>query len=298
MGSEYPSVSVVVPVYNGEANIGECIESLLGLDYPESKYEVIVVDNDSTDNTAEEIRKHQVKYFLEKKRGSYAARNSGVRESRGEIIAFTDSDCVVDKKWLRKLVDGFAEGVGGVGGEITALDPKTPAERFLGELYSVKQATEEKHPFIITANAAYRKNVLHELGGFDESFTSGGDVDFSYRLAEKGYRIVYCPEAVVNHKHRSTYPTMLRLFVNYGVGNVKLAKKHAKTLNFKSRIYLKDYLRILENIFVAFPHRILTSPNKEDRSHYINEPICIAVQLIGHKLGLIYGSLKYGVIYF
>ena len=99
-----PFISIIVPVYNGENIIGACLKSLLAQDYPKDKYEVIAVDNNSKDKTADIIKEYSVHYLFESKvQGSYAARNTGVRHAKGEILAFTDADCVADKGWLKKV---------------------------------------------------------------------------------------------------------------------------------------------------------------------------------------------------
>lgn len=98
---------MVIPVYNAEKTIDECVQSLLALDYPQDKLEIITVDNNSTDNTKEILLSYPIIYLLEKKKVSYAARNLGIRNAKGEIIAFTDSDCVVDAQWLSNIIPAF-----------------------------------------------------------------------------------------------------------------------------------------------------------------------------------------------
>src|ERR671916_681647 len=113
-----PFVSIVVPVLNGERTLRGCLTSLLRVDYPPDRREILVVDNGSTDRTAEIIQSFPVQYLREEQRGCSAARNRGIQASRGELIASTDADCVVSSGWLRELVQAFdeEEGVGGVAG--------------------------------------------------------------------------------------------------------------------------------------------------------------------------------------
>ena len=98
-----PSVTVIVPVRNGEQTIQSLLESLQKLDYNRNKVEVIVVDGNSTDKTQEIVKRYPVKLIVEKRKGLNVARNTGIKCSKGEIIAFTDSDCIVPPDWLRRL---------------------------------------------------------------------------------------------------------------------------------------------------------------------------------------------------
>ena len=127
-----PFVSVVVPVRNGEETIGVCLRALLATDYPLDRREILVVDNGSTDRTAELIHPFPVRRLWEPERGASNARNRGIRDSRGEIVAFIDADCGATKRWLREMVHCFEDDcVGGVAGEILAYPPRSPAERYM-----------------------------------------------------------------------------------------------------------------------------------------------------------------------
>ena len=116
--NELPFVSVIIPVLNGERTIRDCLVSLLRMDYPAGRRVILIVDNGSTDRTAEIIKGYPVHYLCEERRGAAAARNTGIQASSGAILAFTDADCVVSTGWASELVRGFEdEGVGGVEGE-------------------------------------------------------------------------------------------------------------------------------------------------------------------------------------
>ena len=127
-----PAVTVIVPVCNGERTIEACVAPVLRCDYPESLREVVVVDNASTDRTADIVRTFPVGYVHEPKRGRSYARNRGIHVSEGPILAFTDADCVVAESWLRELVGAFDDdAVSAVAGEILPDQPRTPGQRYM-----------------------------------------------------------------------------------------------------------------------------------------------------------------------
>ncbi|MCB7130407.1 MAG: glycosyltransferase, partial [Candidatus Brocadiales bacterium] len=159
MDSNLPFISVIVPALNEEQNIRECLVSLLKMDYPPERLEVLVVDNGSTDRTAEIVKSFPVCYLHEEKRGCPTARNAAIRASRGDIIASTDSDCIASQLWLRELVKAFDEdGVGGVAGEVVAYPPRTPTEWYAAK---VRHLSPQKYlcrpllPFAAFANIAF-----------------------------------------------------------------------------------------------------------------------------------------------
>lgn len=303
-------VSIVVPVYNGERTIEKCIKSLLNIEYPKENYEIIIVDNNSTDTTVEIVKKYPVKLLHEKKQSSYAARNFGVKNAKGEIVAFADADCIADKGWLRQLVKNFKdEAIAGVGGEILAYTPENIIERYSvkSNILSQKNFFEFvfvnlKMPFIATANAAYKKEILKEIGLFDDSFTSGGDVDLAWRITFKGYKIVYEPKALIYHWHRTTLYGLFRQFFRYGEGQPKLFKKHNAIFSKKYAIDMIPnfgYFRIPCNLMIRLPWRILTAYqySGKERYDYLATPLLNAFKILAFKLGEIRGSIKYRVIF-
>ena len=132
----FPSVSVVIPVYNGERTLGRCLESLLKQNYPRDAFEIIVVENSSTDATTEVAQRYPVRVLHNSERGPASARNMGIANSQSEIIAFTDADCIAHVDWLRELVQPYSDPeVGGVAGEIMAYehDERNITEQFSDE---------------------------------------------------------------------------------------------------------------------------------------------------------------------
>lgn len=230
-----PLVSVIVPVYNGERTIGPCLKSLMEQDYPKDRYEVIVVDNRSQDGTADLVRKFPVRLLEEPRlQSSYAARNTGVRNAKGEILAFTDADCSVSRNWLTEGVEGFRGGdVAGVAGKIAVQEPKNEIERYLEIKQPVKHSSAASNgflPYAITANVFYRKWLFAKIGFFEE-WESAGDADYSWRVQlNTPFKIHFAPGAVVYHKHRSTLKSMFKQYIKFGYGKACLLRKYGNHL--------------------------------------------------------------------
>jgi GT2 family glycosyltransferase len=231
-----PFVSVVVPVLNGERTLEESLATLLGVDYPGDRREVIVVDNASTDRTAAILRAAPVRYMFEPRRGTAKARNLGIEAARGEIVAFTDADCLVTRSWLRELVAGFdGDQVGGVAGDILPFPPKTAAERHAARtrhLAPERYLHRPQLPFAVTANLAFRREVFDRVGLLDPEAPRGGEcTDFCTRFfRQTGQRIELAPRAVVFHRHRSSSAELFRQQFNYGRGHAYLYDKYAAEL--------------------------------------------------------------------
>lgn len=226
-----PRMSVVVPVYNGEATIRHCVEALLGLDYPRELLELIVVDNRSTDGTRRILDEYPLTILEEASvQSSYAARNLGIRRSTGDIVAFTDADCVPERGWLRAIASAIqAPDVGGVAGSIEAFRVDSPVERYQARL-SIRADRAYHHkvlPFAQTANAAYKREVFERIGLFDPSLIFGGDLDFSWRMQSgAGLRLAYEALAVVWHRHRTTYKGLFGLYEKNAIANCLLSQRY------------------------------------------------------------------------
>lgn len=221
------TVAVVVPTRDGAERIGACVRALAGQTRPPD--EVVVVDNGSTDGTAEAARAAGARVVHEAVPGSYAARNRGIAATTAEVVAFTDDDCEPEPEWLEHLVGAFDDDpdLAGAGGEIVAASPpSTVAERWARERDVLSQASNWRHaylPFFATANAAYRRSALEAVGGFEAALRSGGDVDLAWRVqAVAGGRLAFVPEARVRHHHRTSLRGLLRQQRSYARGHGRL----------------------------------------------------------------------------
>jgi cellulose synthase/poly-beta-1,6-N-acetylglucosamine synthase-like glycosyltransferase len=202
-----PRVSVIVAAYNAHATLAECLESLLQLDYPRSHLEVLCVDNASNDTTPNLLARYagRLRTLREPRRGPAAARNTGVRHAGGEVVAFTDADCVVDRTWLRHLVAPLHDPRVGVAGGRILSRGRNPIERFGERIHDHERALNTiQPPYAITMNWASRRDVLDAVGGFNEDLLRCSDVDLSYRIVQAGYRLVYAPHAIIYHRNERT----------------------------------------------------------------------------------------------
>lgn len=228
-----PSVSVVVAARDAAEVLPDCLRSLVALDYPEELLELIVVDNASKDATADVARAFSPRVTLlhESRRGASAARNRGIAAAAGEVIAFTDSDCVVDRSWLRELVAGMqGTNVGIAAGRIRALRPCNRIAELGEMIHDHRRALASAPAYAISMNWASPKRVLEQVGPFDVSLLRCQDVDLSYRIAQRGYRFVYVDEATVYHRNRSTWRGLLREAHLHGRGTLAVKRVHADYL--------------------------------------------------------------------
>lgn len=223
---EIPRVSVVVPVYNGAPTVREVVNCLLKQSLP--AHEIIFVDDGSTDDTAQTLKEFDGRIVLLRKRngGPASARNQGVTAASGELIAFTDSDCLPQAGWLAELVKGFDDPrVGGVGGVTRRADRGLMSE-YADEFNLLGHATDTEGKISIfpTANVCFRRDVLVEARLFDEHFTKPGgeDVELCYKIRALGYQLKLAEDALVLHHHRRTLRAFLKTMSNYGEGQYVL----------------------------------------------------------------------------
>jgi cellulose synthase/poly-beta-1,6-N-acetylglucosamine synthase-like glycosyltransferase len=217
-----PFVSVIVPVRDGESTIADCLDAILSTDYPPDRREILVVDNGSTDATAALIRARPVRYLHEPRPGVSNARNRGIAESAGEILAFVDADCLVEAQWLSELAKPFEDPeVGAVAGDLQHVPPATPAERQAARMLGNWQqfAFNSNPAYPITANAAYRRDVIDRIGSFDPHMTRAQDVELGLRFQQhSGLRLAYAERATARHRNRSTQLGFFRQQLGWAFG--------------------------------------------------------------------------------
>jgi glycosyltransferase involved in cell wall biosynthesis len=212
---ELPFVSVVIPLYNDSERLRTCLGALERQTYPKDRFEVIVVDNGSTEQLFDVAKVFPFATVVcEPIPGSYAARNTGIAAARGDVLAFTDSDCIPSCPWLENGVGTLRTiGTGGfVGGsiEVVVADKKKPraVEVYESRFGFPQKFYVEKCGFGATANIMAYREVFTKVGQFNHKLRSGGDHDWGKRAQKAGYKAVYCADAIVRHPARRTFRDM------------------------------------------------------------------------------------------
>jgi len=243
-------VSVVIPTYNRKDMLKNCIKSLFDQTYPKNKYEIVLVDDGSNDNTEDMIIKLQkvspvqFQYIKQKNKGPAEARNLGIKNANGEIIAFTDDDCIADRDWLKQLIRPFKDNhVKGVAGKVIGIgNIRTPFTHLIENLKG------EHH---ITSNIAYRKNELFNVGLFNKKFQPLEDIELAARIYNKS-RIDFSERAIIYHplseeslfKHLKIQKDQLYFSMLIGIEHNNLSSPHVvSTLMFY--IFIRPFAHLL-----------------------------------------------------
>ena len=229
--SAWPMVSVIVCSYNGASTLRGCLESLQKLDYP--NYEVILVDDGSTDSTPEIAAEfaEKIRVIRQMNQGLSRARNVGMEASRGEIIAYTDSDCMADPRWLYFLVRRMLSAdYAAAGGPNLSPPARSHSEAIVaaapgGPNHVLLTDVDAEH--VPGCNMAFWKWALTEIGGFDPIFRKAGDdVDVCWKLLQRGHRIGFATAAFVWHHRRFTFKAFFKQQAGYGEAEAILRQKH------------------------------------------------------------------------
>ena len=236
-GSDYPAVTVIIPVRNRPRDLKRCLDSLSALDYRQEKLEIIVVDDASDDRTPQVAAQYPVRLIRNTiNRGASYSRNRGARHASGDILCFLDSDCHVPAQWLQELTVIFDDPkVTAGGGMVTSTLDGRLLDRYEKVLSSLHMGNNGRDslggdPFFYlpSCNLAVRRTPFARIGGFNEDMAVGEDVDLCWRLMDSGNVIVYRPEAMVFHRHRNQLSAFCRRRYEYGTSEPLLQSLHRR----------------------------------------------------------------------
>lgn len=237
-----PLASVIVPVYNGSVTIIRCLDALAAQTVAPQAYEIIVVNDGSIDETAATVvawaNAHPqlcCRLVEQKNQGPAAARNHGAAEAQSDLLLFTDADCSPRPDWIEIMCAAFTDErvIGAKGAYLT--NQQALAPRFVQAEYEDRYDRMRDQPqidFIDTYSAGYRRDIFLANGGFDTTFTTASveDQEFSFRLAQKGYRLIFIPEARVYHLHDADLREYARRKYYIGYWKALLARWHPERL--------------------------------------------------------------------
>ena len=236
-------ISIIIPTRNQEKNLREALLSIKKMKYPEDKFEVIVIDDHSFDNTVNMLEQlksdleYDLKYQkLEDKTGISAARNLGTKLARGELLVFTDDDCLFEPNWLKLLSDAAQdEDTGAIGGPDKTPSPSGLLTKCIGYIFTSfigtgglrrgnKARLGKYYPK--GCNITIPAIIFKKIGYFDEYLQPAEEIELGYRISKAGYKIKYLPEAFVWHKRRSSLKSYLKKMFGIGYIRIVLTSRH------------------------------------------------------------------------
>jgi glycosyltransferase involved in cell wall biosynthesis len=316
--------SVIVPTYNAMSTLGSCLKALTKQSIDKEEYEVIVVDDGSTDRTSDIVKQFPIKYFGQPNQGPATARNKGAVEATGEIILFTDSDCVPQNNWVEEMVKPFEdpEVIAVKGAYKTnqkALIARYAQIEFEERFKILKKA--ESIDMVDTYSAGYRRSVFLSLGGFDPSFPAANneDTELSYKMSQSGHKMVFNSNAIVYHlNHPDSIKKYARLKFWRGYWRMVVYKRYPnkmlkdsytpQTLKIQilflflflisfSLIWLLPHLIVYPLIFSISGFFLSVLPLtllalKKDLSVGILSPFFVSLRAFSLGLGIIWGIMS------
>ena len=288
-----PIISIVIPTLNSAKTLQITLESIRNNNDTPS-YEILVIDQFSKDNTVDIAKKFGAKVLMIKERGAAIARNVGITKSRGEIIYFVDSDCILPPNTLSMLTDFFKKykDADGVGGPLLPQESKNIIQKFANNNFlNIMQFPNElrKAEFrifkgsLITGNCAYRRKLLVKIGAFDKTFKNyGEDIELCWRAIKNGAILYFWPMIKVYHVFPDNLKRLTKQYFKWGIASSKLRKKFWN----KGGIDLFVYYLFIKSFLKIFKWR----------NPYRSFDILRCYTILIHTVGKIWGSIKEGVI--
>jgi len=258
-------ISIIIPVLNDSTRLKLCLEALATQTYPQNSYEIIVVDNGSNDLTyIPEITAtfSQVKTAQETTPGSYAARNKAISLIKGELIAFTDADCIPAQNWLENGVKNLLNtpNCGIVAGHVELFfqdsNQLTPVEIYEKVTAFDQKKLVERDRYGATANIFTFKSIFTKVGLFNQTLKSGGDLEWGKRVFAAGYQLLYAPDTLVYHPARSSFPQLYQRTLRLAGGQYNLQISPDHNLLLKQIQFMQMISRDLISLPLALVYHL------------------------------------------
>ncbi len=253
-----PPISVVIPVYQRDEELRRCLYALRAQSLPCTDYEIIIVDRGTDRSTQAIADRFEARRIQQPGRGLANARNLGLAAAQGEFIAFTDSDCIPSRHWLKFLSIALQQDrVWGVAGKTVGYESRSNAARFVdltGGLDAEKYLAHPNYPWAPTINIMYRRDILQKAAGFDERYFNFEYCDLHQRLRNVDIgTFAYEPRAVIMHQHRSTWREYWHQQFFYGQGFGQFIWKYHTQFQWTRSRELRSWLHLGRIALHALP---------------------------------------------
>jgi cellulose synthase/poly-beta-1,6-N-acetylglucosamine synthase-like glycosyltransferase len=296
MQENKPNISVVIPTLNRSEKLSKCLDSLFDQSYPKNRYEIIVGNGSSKDNTEYVLAEYQKKapcnfsWFTQEHAGISHARNLCISKSKGDIICFIDDDCIAEKNWITNIVGGFSDDtIGAVGGKVISYQTKTPVQEYIEDSEILSQERFMSKNKLITSNAAYRRQILNDIQGFDNFLIACEDVDISIKTQLLGFKLHFVPQAIIYHNHAETVNGLLYRSYRNGRGLVQLHKKYGIHYNLAYNTSISLYR--IGAIILRYPITLTSALFTKKNKYYILKPLFEIIRSGGLTWGIVRETL-------
>lgn len=278
---QLPSVSIIIPVYNGKNTVERCLNALLAQNYPKELVEIIFVDNKSKDGTLAVLQPYAKSsniLILSENTilNAYGARNTGLRVSKGKIIAFTDADCIPDTNWVKEIVNSFDDPlVGCVSGDIVTAPPINIIDKYYKPDIFLAHVTQTKN--VLGGNCAFRREIFNLVGYYREDIPSGGDVELPIRMQNQtDFIINKNHQVIVIHQHTVTLLGLIKQQMRYGTSRRLIGKSDpgwagTKHIGYLMIFSLRNFYHFIKKILKILLN--IDQDRKEDQDIYLLRPL-------------------------
>jgi len=278
-------LSVVIPTLNSASTLSYTLSSIFSNRFPRELFEVLVIDNGSSDETIEIAKGFPVKVYHCSVRGIGPPRNLGIRKARGNIVCFTDSDCVVEKNWLEKIFTFFERNpeADGVGGPVFPYPcNQNKIQKLTGEIFVEDQGYPKKlkkvefgstQGIIFGTNSAYKKDAVASVGGYSEP--GGSNLELAWRLVSRGHNLFFNPEIKVYHIFPSNIVSIFKQQFRWGVQSTQMKRMYHVDKGIAEFVYIL-YFPLRQLLSLLYPKDL-------------EKKILHFFQIVSYNLGRIYG---------